>query len=131
MFKCIPRNNVGTRCHSRSNTLGTRVMTIYIKHMVKYIPRHKMGTHCHSRSYALGTHVNIMLTLSRTCYNMILYIQTNGKMYPRGKIYTRAWGYKVKLLNTDLKRKMNLLGQVARILKSVPGGLGLQIQAFE
>ena len=33
--------------------------------------------------------------------------------------------------NADLKKNMNLLGQVARILKSGPEGLGLQIQAFE
>ena len=72
-----------------------------------------------------------MLTLSRTCYNMILYIQTYGKIYPRGKIYTRAWGSKVKLLNTELKKKMNLRGQVARIPKAGPVGRGLQIQVFE
>ena len=74
-----------------------------------------------------------MLTLSRTCYNMILYIKTYGKVYTKtySKIYTKAWCSKVKVLNTDLKKKINLLGQVARILKTGPVGRGLQIQAFE
>jgi len=64
---------------------------------------------------------------------MRIYIRTYGKIYTRtyGKICTRAWGSKVKLLNTDLNKKINLLGEVARILKTGPVGRGLQIQAFE
>ena len=74
-----------------------------------------------------------VLTIPHTYCNMRIYIRTYGKIYTRtyGKIYTRAWGSKVKLLNTDLNKKINLLGRVARILKTGPVGRGLQIQAFE
>ena len=50
---------------------------------------------------------------------------------PTGALAPRQLKMKLKLLNKELNRKTNLLGQAARILKPGPGSLGLQIKAFE